>query len=1065
MKSIFKLLGWIVGIVVVALIAAGLWVATLDPNDYKDWVAEKVRERTGREVALNGKLGLTIYPWLGVEVNDMTLSNAQGFGDTPFLHVDHFLLRAKFLPLLREQYEIDTIELHGAVLNLSKDKSGKSNWADLVKEKKEKKPLPLTSVVLGGVDVKDATITWTDHTTDTQYRISNLNAATGELTYGAPIDLKLGLDAVANKPAVNARVDMDGVIAYDLDAERYSVKPLRLTSTLRGKNIPGGETQVAFNSAIDINLDDETATVSDLKLSGLGTEVQGQVNAARIESPTPTVKATLDVNGSDLALLFKIAEIEPLASQIAQLGDRRFDTKLTLDADTSRGDVDLTGLEMHMLGASISGNVKGRNIHSETPAFKADLKAAGPDLPALMLVAGQFQGGKDSPMSRASRLLSGVKDKSFSAQALIDTDMKSGDLDVSGLSMKLAGATIQGQVKAQSVNTKTPSFKGNLDAAGPDLPVLIQAAGAFQSGEKSALATYGEQLASLPDRSFKVKTAFGGNLKTGSLDVPELSVDGLGMDLNGNLKAENMSESKGNISGKLALDISQAKPLLTALGQPDFADVTRSISLNAGISGTRADVSLKPMALAVVLAGESIPRSPVKIELNADTQLNLDDQKARLDNFNLKGLGLNVTGKVAATKIKDAPEFAGDLKVAEFNLRELMRQVKMKPPRTTDKDALKKVALQTEFSGSTKSLSLKNLDLSMDDTNLKGHFSVAGFDAPQIRFGLNIDELDADRYMLRDPAKQGKRKKKNAKVEEETGPVEIPVEMLRKLDVQGDLKIRKLVFSKARMNNVTVKLGGKDGKVKLDPIAAKLYKGTADADISMDATKKVPQATINAKLQGIEAEPLLKDVMGEAKVRGTGNFSAALVTAGSDTDEMKKNLNGQMSLRLDNAALKGYNLGKIMRQGKALKDTFTLNVSPHEETDFTEITGNPVAKNGIITLDDLSGKSPGIRLSGKGVLANLPRSTVDYKLTATLVGTAKGKGGKELGQLDGVPLDCTIKGPLDDPKRNCDATKLLAAMGVKLIKGVIGLPGKVIQNKDGTSPLDPAKEVLKDIFN
>jgi hypothetical protein len=71
----------------------------------------------------------------------------------------------------------------------------------------------------------------------------------------------------------------------------------------------------------------------NVSLQGLGVNVAGDVNASRILTETPAVSGKLDAKGSDLALLFKLAGIEPLATQLAGLADRSFDLKTGVDAD------------------------------------------------------------------------------------------------------------------------------------------------------------------------------------------------------------------------------------------------------------------------------------------------------------------------------------------------------------------------------------------------------------------------------------------------------------------------------------------------------------------------------------------------------------------------------------------------------------------------------------------------------------------------------------------------------------------------------------------------------------
>ena len=235
MKALLKLVLGLIGFVIVLVVAVGVAVATLDPNKHKDWIAAKVQEETGRTLAIDGPIALEIYPWLGVQADGVTVGNAPGFGPEPFLKLGHVHARLKFLPLLREQYEIDTVQLHGAVLNLARNKDGVSNWADLVSaEPAESRPLPLTAIVLGGVDVQKAQINWADATTGARYTLKDLTATTGALTYGKPIELALSLNGSANQPAVDGDVKLDGAIPL----QRFNI-------ALRKREIPARVKSIA----------------------------------------------------------------------------------------------------------------------------------------------------------------------------------------------------------------------------------------------------------------------------------------------------------------------------------------------------------------------------------------------------------------------------------------------------------------------------------------------------------------------------------------------------------------------------------------------------------------------------------------------------------------------------------------------------------------------------------------------------------------------------------------------------------------------------------------------------
>ena len=66
MKKLIKI---IAGIVVVAIVLIGGLIAfvalTFDPNDYKQEVVDAVKEQTGRDLTIEGDIGLTFFPGWG----------------------------------------------------------------------------------------------------------------------------------------------------------------------------------------------------------------------------------------------------------------------------------------------------------------------------------------------------------------------------------------------------------------------------------------------------------------------------------------------------------------------------------------------------------------------------------------------------------------------------------------------------------------------------------------------------------------------------------------------------------------------------------------------------------------------------------------------------------------------------------------------------------------------------------------------------------------------------------------------------------------------------------------
>src|SRR4051812_46093220 len=97
------IVGALLGLIVIGAVAIVLLV---DPNDYRDDIARLVQQKTGRPLEIRGKLGLKLFPWIALEVNDVRLGNPPGYGNDPFLSVASANVGVKLLPLLHKQVEV-----------------------------------------------------------------------------------------------------------------------------------------------------------------------------------------------------------------------------------------------------------------------------------------------------------------------------------------------------------------------------------------------------------------------------------------------------------------------------------------------------------------------------------------------------------------------------------------------------------------------------------------------------------------------------------------------------------------------------------------------------------------------------------------------------------------------------------------------------------------------------------------------------------------------------------------------------------------------------------------------
>ena len=118
MKKFFKWLS------IILLTIVGLFIALIialpfliDPNDFKNEIAARVQQHTGRVLTIDGDIQLSVFPWLGLQLGKTQLSNAPGFGQQPMLQLENIKLGVKLLPLLRQELQTDETTLNGLQVN------------------------------------------------------------------------------------------------------------------------------------------------------------------------------------------------------------------------------------------------------------------------------------------------------------------------------------------------------------------------------------------------------------------------------------------------------------------------------------------------------------------------------------------------------------------------------------------------------------------------------------------------------------------------------------------------------------------------------------------------------------------------------------------------------------------------------------------------------------------------------------------------------------------------------------------------------------------------------------
>ena len=452
-----------------------------------------------------------------------------------------------------------------------------------------------------------------------------------------------------------------------------------------------------------------------------------------------------------------------------------------------------------------------------------------------------------------------------------------------------------------------------------------------------------------------------------------------------------------------------------AITQPD---VSGNFSLKGGVllADDMNAIAINAARLQLDASGDGVPGGQATLSLATDVAVDLAAQTLSLPDLVLEALGMKLSGQVSGTSISgDDPHFTGALEIAGFAPRDVIKALGQESPVTTDSVVLGKSDASLQWEASSKHFAVSALQLHLDDSTVEGSVRVDSFAAPAISFDLAVDTFDLDRYMP--PAADGGAADTGSAAEPAAGTAAEPLQLdgLRALNLNGRLHIGSLKAFNLNTREVEIRVKGRDGLLRINPLGAQLYNGSYSGDITLDARKDVPHFSLNENVSGVQAGPLLQDLTGDDKLLGTANVQAQLTAAGATPQAIRSSLNGTAGFSFTDGAVKGVNIASLIRNAQAkLKGQSAPASKQPNQTDFAMLKGTARVTSGLVSNDDLSLQSPLLRISGKGEVS-LPQETIDYTLTTKIVGSLEGQGGKQLDELKGVAIPVHVGGTFSRP--------------------------------------------------
>ena len=296
-----------------------------------------------------------------------------------------------------------------------------------------------------------------------------------------------------------------------------------------------------------------------------------------------------------------------------------------------------------------------------------------------------------------------------------------------------------------------------------------------------------------------------------------------------------------------------------------------------------------------------------------------------------------------------------------------------------------------------KALSFNALNLVANDSTLTGKGSVVLGDKPVWSLDLQSDKLNLDNLLVRSDilvsggAQQAQAAPSKPRPVIANGVNLPPYSGLTSFDGSLSMTANQVVWRGLPFTHVTLQATNQRGLLRISQLEGSLAGGQLSLPGTLDARSGAPLAKFQPKLDNIEISSLLKafnyPINMVGKLSLAGDFSGSVI----DANHFRRDWQGQANLELKETRTEGLNFQQLVQQAVERSTDIRAQENYDSATRLDELTTDIDLDSGILTLNNLSGKSSLMQMTGKGIL-NLMKEEGDLQFGIRVTDGWQGQG-------------------------------------------------------------------------
>lgn len=443
--------------------------------------------------------------------------------------------------------------------------------------------------------------------------------------------------------------------------------------------------------------------------------------------------------------------------------------------------------------------------------------------------------------------------------------------------------------------------------------------------------------------------------------------------------------------------------------------------------------NLRDVVLTVVAGANEFIKQDETLEIKSSIDVLMDDELITLNQLQLTALGVKARAEIKVSQLLQTPLIQGEVDVQSFNARDLAKRAGITLPEMANANALQDVSIKTKIKMQGEKLEANDFRLSLDKSVFSGWLHVLNLTKQQLRYELAAEQFNADHYLPPVTEDIVRDKSAAAVAASDDEKIELPVEMMRKLDLQGDLRIASLRVRTFELKQFLMTTRASKGEIDINPLSMQMLEGAVMSKVKLNVQNKTPAYTVNMDVKqlhlGLVVNPILKEVMDNEpiSIKGAANLLMDIKASGDTLKQLKQSSLGQIVLDMKDTEVNDFDpehymrkavAGYVQSKGLNLSQAIVSEYKAKQKTVFDVIHSTVNLARGKATTNDFIMRSPQVQVTAEGqvdIIQNTMDVTSSTKLTSNRA---------TLDKMLAEPIYVRVYGPFDALAYDLDRTRL-----------------------------------------